>query len=165
MRSVRWDISLWNLQRFSQAYLMMMATALPTHWHHGFVALAQWQLRSLRFQVSNSLPAHLPWPCRAKQTCQWNQYWDQCLWWVLEYSNSSGTPRCYSCRTIWNPVHLDRIRKNSTYSHVPVFTSTYWNIFKNFSLVYASTYWYILICTFEKTCHFLTCFYGLGFSV
>ncbi len=54
---------------------------------------------------------------------------------------------------IWNPVHLDRIRQNSTYWYVLVRTSTYW--YMSVHDLHTSTYWYVPVRTLNKTCGFL----------
>jgi hypothetical protein len=58
---------------------------------------------------------------------------------------------------IWNPIHLDKIRQNRTYRYlryVQVRTIT-WQ-YMNFTSVHGSTYWYVPVRTFERTCGLLT---------
>ena len=50
---------------------------------------------------------------------------------------------------IWNPVHLDRIGQNRTYQYVPVRTSTYQ--YMSVQHFFMSTYWYVLVRTWNKT--------------
>ncbi len=68
-------------------------------------------------------------------------------------------------KNIWNPIHLDKIRQNRLYSgwyvlvrtstwYVPVRTGT-WR-YMNFTSVHGSTYWYVRVRTFERTCGLLT---------
>ncbi len=68
------------------------------------------------------------------------------------------TSRCRFAQLIfstclWNPIHLDRIRQNSTYQYVPVCTGTYWYVrVHSFN---ASTYWYVQVRTWKKTFDYL----------
>jgi hypothetical protein len=54
---------------------------------------------------------------------------------------------------IWNPVHLDRIGQNHTYQYVPVRTSVYRNMSVQDCVM--STYWYVLVRTWNKTRRYL----------
>jgi hypothetical protein len=57
------------------------------------------------------------------------------------------------CNFIWNPIHLDRIRQNSTYQYVPFCTGTYWYVLvHSFN---AGTYCYVQVHTWKKTCDYL----------